>query len=108
MSPHLQPQGAPSGDQANSIPVTAVAGSSLKRLSARLLKLGVAVALIGLAARAITNEQGYFGTDAIIANIEAGYIWNGHEDLLHLDTYLSLPGEGLWCVADRAGHIVGR
>jgi hypothetical protein len=36
-------------------------------------------------------QQGYFGTDAIIANVEAGYIWNGHETLMHLDTYLSNP-----------------
>src|SRR5262245_51004964 len=35
--------------------------------------------------------QGFFGTEAIIANIEAGYSWNGHESLQHLTTFLSDP-----------------
>jgi len=36
-------------------------------------------------------NQGFFGTNSIIANIEAGYVWNGHETLTQLNTFLSNP-----------------
>ena len=29
-------------------------------------------------------NHGYTGTNAVIANIEAGHIWNGHETLTHV------------------------
>ena len=35
--------------------------------------------------------EGYFGADAIIANIEAGHVWNGHETLTQVTTLLSDP-----------------
>ena len=35
--------------------------------------------------------EGYFGADAIVANIEAGYVWNGHETLTQVSTFLSDP-----------------
>ena len=28
-------------------------------------------------------EEGFTGTNAVAANIEAGHIWNGHETLMH-------------------------
>ncbi len=36
-------------------------------------------------------SQGFFGGNAIVANIEAGHVWNGHETLSHVSTYLSNP-----------------
>ena len=67
MSPQPQPQGMPSRDKAASMPTTA---SWLRRLSGRLLKLGMALALVGVAARAITSEQGYIGTDNAVVSAQ--------------------------------------
>ena len=36
-------------------------------------------------------DQGYFGTNAVIANVEAGHIWNGHETLTGVTTYVNDP-----------------
>ena len=36
-------------------------------------------------------NEGFFGGNAIIANIEAGWSWNGHESLVNLNTYISDP-----------------
>ena len=35
--------------------------------------------------------QGYYGNNAVIANVEAGHIWNGHETLTGVTTYLNDP-----------------
>jgi subtilisin family serine protease len=35
---------------------------------------------------------GYTGSSAIMANIEAGHVWNGHETLNHVNTFISGPG----------------
>lgn len=35
---------------------------------------------------------GYTGTTSLMANIEAGHIWNGHSTLSHVDTFISGPG----------------
>lgn len=35
--------------------------------------------------------RGYWGSTAVIANIEAGLVWNGHETLTHVDTYFGDP-----------------
>lgn len=35
--------------------------------------------------------NGYWGSRAVIANVEAGHIWNGHETLSRLDTYFNDP-----------------
>ncbi|HUO08215.1 MAG TPA: S8 family serine peptidase [Phycisphaerae bacterium] len=32
---------------------------------------------------------GYFGNNAMIANVEAGYVWNGHETLSAVNSYVS-------------------
>jgi hypothetical protein len=32
---------------------------------------------------------GYFGSNAMIANVEAGYVWNGHETLGNVTSYIS-------------------
>jgi hypothetical protein len=32
---------------------------------------------------------GYFGNNAMIANVEAGYVWNGHETLGNVTSYVS-------------------
>jgi hypothetical protein len=37
-------------------------------------------------------DAGYTGTNAVIANIEAGYVWNGHETLAHVTTIPVGPG----------------
>ena len=34
-------------------------------------------------------ENGYFGNNAMIANVEAGYVWNGHETLTALNSFVS-------------------
>ncbi len=36
-------------------------------------------------------NNGYFGQNAVVANVEAGAIWNGHESLTQLTTYISDP-----------------
>ena len=39
--------------------------------------------------------KGYTGTRSIVANIEAGAIWNGHETLTQVSTYLKSPDPAL-------------
>ena len=34
-------------------------------------------------------QNGYWGTSAIVANVEAGYVWNGHDTLGQVSTYVS-------------------
>ncbi len=34
-------------------------------------------------------NAGYFGTNAMIANVEAGYVWNGQETLTNVSSYVS-------------------
>jgi len=34
-------------------------------------------------------DAGYFGTNAMIANVEAGYVWNGQETLGNVTSYIS-------------------
>ena len=36
-------------------------------------------------------NAGYFGGRTVIANIEAGHVWNGHETLGHVQTYFNDP-----------------
>jgi hypothetical protein len=36
-------------------------------------------------------NNGYFGQNSVVANIEAGAIWNGHESLTQVSTYISDP-----------------
>ena len=36
-------------------------------------------------------NNGYFGQNTVIANVEGGAIWNGHETLGHVQTYISDP-----------------
>jgi hypothetical protein len=36
-------------------------------------------------------NAGYYGSRAVIANIEAGHVWNGHETLGHVQTYFNAP-----------------
>ena len=36
-------------------------------------------------------SQGYTGTNAVIANIEAGHIWSGHETLTHVQQIPNHP-----------------
>ena len=36
-------------------------------------------------------SQGYTGTNAVVANIEAGHIWNGHETLGHVTQITNTP-----------------
>lgn len=33
-------------------------------------------------------DAGYTGTRAVVANIEAGHVWNGHETLSHVSTFI--------------------
>src|SRR5262249_11741345 len=33
-------------------------------------------------------DEGYFGFGATVANVEAGHIWNGHESLAHVTTFV--------------------
>jgi hypothetical protein len=35
--------------------------------------------------------QGYWGANAVIANVEAGLVWNGHETLTHVNNYFNDP-----------------
>jgi hypothetical protein len=35
--------------------------------------------------------HGYWGRRAVLANVEAGHVWNGHESLAHVATYLNDP-----------------
>jgi hypothetical protein len=49
-------------------------------------------------------NAGFTGTNAVIANIEAGYIWNGHETLSHV-TYI--PTSGAAGEVDRHATWVG-
>jgi subtilisin family serine protease len=37
---------------------------------------------------------GYTGSRAVIANVEGGHAWNGHESLQHVQTFVHAPGEG--------------
>jgi hypothetical protein len=37
-------------------------------------------------------NAGYTGTNAVIANIEAGFVWNGHETLSHVTHIPASPG----------------
>lgn len=37
-------------------------------------------------------NAGFTGTNAVVANIEAGYIWNGHETLTHVTQIPASPG----------------
>jgi hypothetical protein len=32
--------------------------------------------------------HGYTGSRAIVSNIEAGHVWNGHESLTHVTTFI--------------------
>jgi Subtilase family len=36
-------------------------------------------------------DNGYFGQNSVVANIESGAIWNGHETLTQVDTYIQDP-----------------
>jgi hypothetical protein len=36
--------------------------------------------------------NGYTGSRCVVANIEAGHVWNGHETLGHVNTFLAAPG----------------
>jgi hypothetical protein len=36
-------------------------------------------------------NHGYDGRRAVVANVEAGHVWNGHETLAHVSTYLNDP-----------------
>src|SRR4051794_30468832 len=36
-------------------------------------------------------QFGFFGQSAIVANIEGGEIWNGHETTLQVNTYIADP-----------------
>lgn len=36
-------------------------------------------------------DNGYYGQNSVVANIEAGAIWNGHESLTQVSTYISDP-----------------
>ena len=36
-------------------------------------------------------NQGYYGANAVIANVEAGFIWNGHETLGKVTTFIADP-----------------
>ena len=38
--------------------------------------------------------NGYWGGGAVVANVEAGYVWNGHETLGQVQTYVSLNNTG--------------
>src|SRR3954471_21593934 len=47
---------------------------------------------------------GYTGTRSLMANIEAGYIWNGHETLSHVGL---IPTDGALGEFDRHATVVG-
>lgn len=34
-------------------------------------------------------DNGYYGGNAVIANVEAGWVWNGHETLTNVNTYVN-------------------
>lgn len=36
-------------------------------------------------------HAGFFGNSTVIANVEAGHVWDGHETLGHVDTFLNDP-----------------
>ena len=36
-------------------------------------------------------NAGYFGQNSVVANVEGGAIWNGHESLLQVNTYIHDP-----------------
>jgi hypothetical protein len=48
---------------------------------------------------------GFNGSSAIVANVEAGHVWNGHETLTHLDTFIN--GTGAIGAFDRHATWVG-
>jgi subtilisin family serine protease len=59
---------------------------------------------------------GFTGTRSIVANLEAGHIWNGHETLTHVNTFINGTGtvaavSGNTAAMDRhatwAGHTIG-
>lgn len=37
-------------------------------------------------------NAGYTGANAVLANIEGGHVWNGHETLTHVNTYINGAG----------------
>src|SRR5438105_3106768 len=49
-------------------------------------------------------NAGYTGTRAVMANIEAGYVWNGHETLAHVGL---IPTSGASGEFDRHATAVG-
>src|SRR5205823_11151063 len=49
-------------------------------------------------------NAGYTGTRAVMANIEAGYVWNGHETLAHIGL---IPTSGALGEFDRHATAVG-
>ncbi|MCC7474225.1 MAG: S8 family serine peptidase [Pirellulales bacterium] len=49
-------------------------------------------------------NAGFTGTQAVMANIEAGYIWNGHETLAHVT---NIPTSGATGEVDRHATWVG-
>jgi hypothetical protein len=49
--------------------------------------------------------NGFTGSAATIANVEAGYVWNGHETLGHVQTFV--PGMGALAEFDRHATWVG-
>src|SRR3954451_24994634 len=50
-------------------------------------------------------NAGYTGTRAVMSNVEAGYIWNGHETLTHV-ALIPTSGNAL-PEADRHATVVG-
>ncbi len=48
---------------------------------------------------------GFNGSSAIVANVEAGFVWNGHESLTHLNTFIT--GTGALGQFDRHATWVG-
>lgn len=50
-------------------------------------------------------NAGFNGSSAIVANVEAGFVWNGHESLTHLNTFIT--GTGALGQVDRHATWVG-
>jgi hypothetical protein len=54
--------------------------------------------------------NGYWGSRAVVANVEAGHIWNGHETLGHVTTFLGPTNDSSpvydWH-ATMVGHTIG-
>ena len=51
------------------------------------------------------HAAGLTGSSAIVANVEAGYVWNGHETLTHVSKYVA--GTGALAEFDRHATWVG-